>query len=119
MSKFDFKKNVESSKSLVFDIDKYKETKTNTGASFLASTSKPANVEVISTYLTATGWPDSVENFDNSARVNITDIEDCISISLEDARMLLEYLKVVIEDAGQIREALTEVLPMKDSDEDD
>lgn len=119
MSKFDFKKSADSSKSSTYDNEKYKKAKLSVGATFLGSASKPSNVEVITMWLTADNWPDSVEEFDNSARINISDTNDAMSFSVEDARLLLVHLQAFVEDAGQIREALTEVLPMKDSDEDD
>lgn len=120
MSKFDFKRNVDSGKSLAFDNKKYKEARDNAGAVFFGRNSKPSEVEIIKVWLSADGWISSVEDFDDSAYIQISDMEEAtLSISLEDARMLLVHLQALVEDAGQIREALTEVLPMKDSDEDD
>ena len=119
MSKFDFKKSADSSKSSVYDGNKYRETRRNVGAAFFGSNSKPSDVAVIRTWLTAGNWLDSVEEFDNSATIYIGDADREMCFSLEDARMLLVHLQAVVEDTNQIREALTEVLPMKDSDEDD
>ena len=119
MSKFDFKKSADSSKSSVYDGDKYREARGNVGAVFIGNKSKPSDVKIIRTWLGALNWLDSVEEFDNSASINIGDEDSYIVLSLEDARTLLPYLTTAVEDAEQIREALTEVLPMKDSDEDD
>ena len=61
MSKFDFKKSVDSFKPSMYDSEKYREAKLAVGATFLGSESKPSNVEVITMWLTAGSWPDSVE----------------------------------------------------------
>ena len=119
MSKFDFKKSADSSKSSTYDRDKYKEACGSVGAAFFGSNSKPSNVAVIRTWLTAGNWLDSVEEFDNSATIYISDTCDSMSFSMEDARKLLVHLQALVEDTAQIREALTEVLPMNDSSEDD
>lgn len=119
MSKFDFKKSVDSSKSSVYDSEKYRDARARAGAIFIGSDSKPSDVEVVSLWLSAGNWLDSVEEFDNSARININDTGNVLNLSLEDARMLLVHLQALVEDAGEIREALTEVLPMKKSSEDD
>ena len=119
MSKFDFKKSVDSSKSSVYDGEKYRDARNRVGATFFGSASKPSNIEVVSLWLSAGNWLDSVEEFDNSARININDSGNVLNLSLEDARMLLVHLQALVEDTAQIREALTEVLPMNDSSEDD
>ena len=119
MSKFDFKRSVDSGKSLAFDNKKYKEARDNAGAVFFGKNSKPSEVEIIKAWLSADGWISSVEDFDDSASICISYVDGTLEISPEDARMLLVHLQALVEDAGEIREALTEVLPMKDSDEDD
>lgn len=119
MSKFDFKRNVDSGKSLAFDNKKYKEARDNAGAVFFGKNSKPSEVEVIKTWLSADGWLSSVEDFDDSASIYISCMDGTLEISPEDARMLLVHLQDLVEDATQIREALTEVLPTKNSSEDD
>ena len=120
MSKFDFKRSSKRSDTVEYDAAKFREAKTNTGYAFFGAKSNPEDPVIIRTYLKSTVWLDSVDEFDDNAEIVLCGTRGAgMSISLADARTVLPYLQSVVEDAEQIREALTEVLPMKDSDEDD
>lgn len=122
MSKFDFKKSVDSSKSSVYDSKKYRDALAGVGTMFFSSKARPSNVRVVRAYLRADGWLSSVDDYTKSAEIVVTNNSgncDTFRLTIDDARQLLEALPSIISDAEQIKEALVEVLPAEEAEDFD
>ena len=118
--KFDFSKVDKN--TVNYSSDKYAKALAGVGTMFFSSKARPSNVRVVRAYLRADGWLSSVDDYTKSAEIVVTNSSgncDTFRLTIEDARQLLEALPSIISDAEQIKEALTKVLPMNDSSEDD
>ena len=118
--KFDFSKVDKN--TVKYSSDKYAKALAGVGTMFFSSKARPSNVRVVRAYLRADGWLSSVDDYTKSAEIVVTNSSgncDTFRLTIEDARQLLEALPSIISDAEQIKEALTKVLPMNDSSEDD
>ena len=118
--KFDF--SVTNKKSSRFSNDKYDKAKAGAGTMFFSSKARPSNVRVVRAYLSANNWLSSVSEYERSAEIVVTNNSsncDRFSLTIEDARQLMEALPGIISDAEQIKEALTKVRPMEDAEDFD
>ena len=119
MTKFDFSTN--ENKASRFSNDKYSKAKAGVGTMFFSGKSRPSSVQVVRAYLSANNWISSVQEFEDSAEIRLTNSSgnsgDTFRITIEDARKLLEALPGIVSDAEQIKEAIGKVLPATNSDE--
>ena len=124
--KFDFSKVDKN--TVNYSSDKYSKALAGVGTMFFSSKARPSNVRVVRAYLSANNWLSSVSEYERSAEIVVTNKSsncDRFSLTIEDARQLMEALPGIISDAEQIKEALVKVLPAEeaedfdDSDEDD
>ena len=119
MTKFDFSTN--ENKASRFSNDKYSKAKAGVGTMFFSGKSRPSSVQVVRAYLSASNWISSVQEFEDSAEIRLTNSSgnsgDTFRITIEDARKLLEALPGIVSDAEQIKEAIGKVLPATNSDE--
>ena len=124
--KFDFSKVDKN--TVNYSSDKYAKAKAGVGTMFFSSKARPNDVRIVRAYLSADNWPSSVDDYTRSAEIVVTNRSsncDAFSLTIDDARQLMEALPGIISDAEQIKEALVKVLPAEkaedfdDSDEDD
>ena len=118
--KFDFSEVDKNSAK--YSRGKYAKAKAGVGTVFFSSKSSPSNVRIVRAYLSADSWPSSVDDYTRSAEIVVTNSSSScatFSLTIDDARQLLEALPGVISDAEQIKEALVKVLPAEEAEDFD